>query len=766
MQHEFPGVSGPETSEAVQAALHLVQALPGAVMVFDATQRVVLANDAARALLARPDELSLAGLRADDLVRRMVDLGLFGAGDPEGLHRRAMGADRAQPHRHLSPTADGRWFELTSLPLPGGAWASVITDVTQHRQAEHATRERLRLTDMALRQNPSGIGIYDEHGRLALFNDAYETLLGLPPGAVRAGTPFNVLMDLLTARLPCDPEGRAMLENRRHLDRSRRHQFLRSRADGIAVRSTSQPLGDGGFMVVLEDVTLLRGAEDEARRRAALLDGVLAALPHSVCVYGPDRRLRMVNEACRRLFGDGEVSIGDHLLDTLRRREATGEYMERQDPQEVFCRQFNFNRPPSIRIRSNGTVLTGKTAPLPDGGHISVISDITALHQAEFEAQHRAALLQVMMDNMRHGICLFDREGHVVAVNQLACELTGLSREELAPGARLEDLRRIQLQRGQFGAGEAAEQVFQERTQRIQPKLESYTRTTVDGRIIEVSTDPTPDGGFVRIYADVTAERRAVAEIERARNAAEEASCAKTRFLATMSHELRTPLNAVIGFSEALVDELDPQNVAEFATTILEAGRHLLALIDEVLAVAQAGTGNASVEMRPLYLPCVLESTLRLMRPAAENAGVALVLEPLPELPRTPADERRLRQILLNLLANAVKFTPTGGSVTLAAGMPEPGVVEITVTDTGIGIAPEQVERAFEPFVQLETSHARRFGGSGLGLYLARTLAQSMNARLDLTSERGRGTMARLRLGAPGTGAGPALLRGAAAGPG
>jgi PAS domain S-box-containing protein len=764
MQHPFPGANRSETSEAAQAALQLVQALPGAVTVFDAAQRVVLANDAARDLLALPDGASMAGLRAGDVIRRMAELGFFGAGDAEDHHGRAMAVDRSQAHRHLSPAADGRWLELASLPLPGGGWASVITDVTQRRQAELATRERLRLTDMALRQNPSGIGIYDQHGRLALFNDAYETLLDLPPGAVRAGMRFDALMDLLAERLPCDPEGRALLNGRRHLDRSRRHQFLRLRTDGLAVRSTSQPLGDGGFMVVLEDVTLLRSAEDEAKRRAALLDAVLAALPHSVCVYGPDRRLRMVNEACRRLFGDGEVSIGDHLLDTLRRREAAGGYMDRQDPQEVFCRQFNFNRPPSIRIRSNGTVLTGKTAPLPDGGHISVISDITALHHAEFEAQHRAALLQVMMDNMRHGICLFDREGRVVAVNQLACELTGLSREELAPGARLEDLRRIQLQRGQFGAGEAAEQVFQERMHRIQPKLESYTRTTVDGRIIEVSTDPTPDGGFVRIYADVTAERRAVAEIERARNAAEEASCAKTRFLATMSHELRTPLNAVIGFSEALVDELDPQNVAEFATTILEAGRHLLALIDEVLAVAQAGADTVPVELRPLYLPCILENTLRLMRPAAESAGVAVVLQPPPDLPRARADERRLRQILLNLLANAVKFTPAGGSVTLAAGMPEPGVLEITVTDTGIGIAPEQVERAFEPFVQLETSHARRFGGSGLGLYLARTLAQSMDASLNLTSERGLGTVARLHLGVAGTGTGPAPVRGA--GPG
>jgi hypothetical protein len=173
----------------------------------------------------------------------------------------------------------------------------------------------------------------------------------------------------------------------------------------------------------------------------------------------------------------------------------------------------------------------------------------------------------------------------------------------------------------------------------------------------------------VRIYSDVTAERRALAEIERARSVAEEANCSKTRFLATMSHELRTPLNAVIGFSEALVDEVDPQNVAEFSRTILEAGRHLLSLIDEVLAVAQASAGALHMELRPLYIPSILEGTLRLMRPAAEAAGVALTLEPLPELLRGRADERRLRQILLNLIANALKFTPARGRVTVSAAM-------------------------------------------------------------------------------------------------
>ncbi|WP_162306217.1 PAS-domain containing protein [Teichococcus vastitatis] len=731
--------------DEAEAALQLLLALPSAALVFDAEHRLVLANGPARALLALPAEDDPRGTPAEDLIRRLAYRGIYGSGDPEAHARTALALDRSQPVRRLVCATDGRWFEIARMPLPDGGWASVVTDVTRHRHTEAAARDRLRLFDTALRHNPSGIAIYDQQHRLVLFNEPYEALLNLPAGTLGPGLPINAVIDLIIENMPLDPETQARLDARRNIDRSQRSQIIGIRSNGITVRATSQPLPDGGFLIGLEDVTPMRQAEDEAKRRAAMLDGILAALPHGVCVYGPDRRLRMVNAAFRRIVGDGTVMLGEHLMDILRRREATGEYAAPEAVEEVFRRQFDFDRPPTTRIRTDGRVLTGKTAPLPDGGHISVVSDVTALHRAEAEAQRRAALLQVMMDNMRHGVCLFDRDNRVVAANTLACRMTGLTREEMAPGAPLRELRRLQFERGQFGRGPEAERIFRTRATNVVPTLETFTRSTAEGRMIEVSTDPTPDGGFVRIYTDVTAERRALAETERARAAAEEASNAKTRFLATMSHELRTPLNAVIGFSEALAAEPGPPHVAEFASSILEAGRHLLGLIDEVLAVAQAGTGALQVETRALFLPSVLQGAVRLMRPTAEAAAIILVLEPLPELPRIRADERRLRQILLNLVANAVKFTPAGGSVRIAAAPVADGV-EVTVSDTGIGMSPEQVERAFEPFVQLETSHARRYGGSGLGLYLARALAQAMEGSLVLDSQRGAGTTARLRL--------------------
>ncbi|WP_159996840.1 PAS-domain containing protein [Roseomonas sp. 18066] len=743
-----PLAPGAEAEDPAVLWLDTLQALPSPVLVIDAAGQLRLINPAMLAVLGLPPTLPLQGRPLAEVIRLLAFRGFYGPGDPEALTALVLAMDRSRLIRRSVRTTEGRWLDITSTPLPGGGWVSHAVETTdQHAEAAEA-EERLRQAREALRLLPVGVGLFDAAHELLLFNEAYEQILALPPGTLRPGLPFRAIVEAILHHQQVDEAGQELFGARISLDRSVRQESLRQRADGCSIRSTSLPVAGGGFLVALEDVTTLRAAENEAMRRAALLDGVLAALPHGVCVYGADQRLAMVNAAYRRLMPESEAEPGELLRDIIRRGLDRAFVPNAADTADIlYRRQFDYGSGPHKRVRRDGIVLSGRTAALPDGGHISVMSDVTALQQAEQAAQQRADLLQAMLDSLRLGVILFDRRHRVVASNALAERMTGLTRDELAPGTHLDRLRDLQYARGEFGRGPEADQIYRTRAVGAVPRLDRFSRTRFDGTVIEVSTDPTPDGGYVRIYADVTEERRGRVELERARAAAEEADMAKGRFLATMSHELRTPLNAVIGFSEALAGEAGPPHVVEFATAILEAGRHLLSLIDELLTVAQTGTGAVPVETRPLFLPSVLEGAIRLMRQQAEVASVTLTLAPIPpDLPRAQAEERRLRQVLINLVSNAVKFTPAGGSVTLQAEALPEGGVEIQVRDTGIGIDAGQVERAFEPFVQLETSHARRYGGSGLGLYLARALAQSMDATLVLDSIRGEGTVARLRL--------------------
>ena len=222
----------------------------------------------------------------------------------------------------------------------------------------------------------------------------------------------------------------------------------------------------------------------------------------------------------------------------------------------------------------------------------------------------------------------------------------------------------------------------------------------------------------------------------------EAASRHKSEFLANMSHELRTPLNAIIGFSEVLDDrmfgELNEKQ-AEYVRVILTSGRHLLSLINDILDLSKVEAGRMELELGTFNLPMALENALTLIRERATRHGLALVLTVDDAIADVVADERKLKQVLLNLLSNAVKFTPEGGRIEVRAA-PANGHVEVAVTDTGVGIAPEDQEAIFEEFRQVGPASAGKREGTGLGLALARKFVELHGGRLWVKSEVGRGS--------------------------
>ncbi|MBB5689242.1 signal transduction histidine kinase [Roseomonas alkaliterrae] len=860
-----------------EAALRAFEALPHAMMVADGQDRLVIANAALWGEAGADPARFPPGTPLRDLMRLLAFRGMLGPGDPAALAEAALAEDRSILQVRHRRSADGaRLSEVTTFPLPGGGFVLCAVDITALNRAEATARSRAALLERVLNAQRSGIALFDAERRLVLHNASYRRHSGAT-AELLAGRP--ALGDILEG-LERAGEFHA-LRDRGHLravlaaDRSRPRQSERERADGTVVRFTSTPSPDGGFLLETEDVTDLRRAEAEARRRAAILDGVLEALPHGICVWGPDRRVALFNDAYLRLMEGAPLQVGDTLEEVIRRRAEAGEYGP-GEAAAVYAREMarDLSVPQERRRRrANGTALDVRTAPLPDGGHVSVVTDVTALWKAEeearrramlletalasmrhgftlydaasrvvvanalaerlgglspgalapgrrfeevvreqvasgalgsgeeaeaiaaaaialdrtrphrmrrrteegqvleiasdptpdggfvvthvdvtalaaaeAEAQARAGILRVMLDNTRHGICLFDATGHIVAVNALAARMCGLAPEQMAPGRHLLDVRDEQIAAGEFGDPAAAARFVGARSEEPWRGPDRYTRRRPDGTMLEITTDPTPDGGFVRTYTDVTEDRRIRDELERARAAAGAASEAKSRFLATMSHELRTPLSAVIGFAEAILAETEPGRVATYAGEVRDAGRHLLALIEDILEVARAGGPEAGAGETLLDPAALVASLAAAHGEAAKAAGIAFEATAAPALPPLRSDERRLRRILRALLDNALKFTPAGGTVRLAAAADQAGGLVFTVSDTGIGMAGEDIPRAFEPFTQLDGSRARRYAGSGLGLHLARLLAQAIRADLALESAPGRGTIATLRL--------------------
>jgi signal transduction histidine kinase len=259
-------------------------------------------------------------------------------------------------------------------------------------------------------------------------------------------------------------------------------------------------------------------------------------------------------------------------------------------------------------------------------------------------------------------------------------------------------------------------------------------------------------GLFLAMAIDLARLRRMRALLERrnrqlseANRMAEDAVAAKSRFLANMSHELRTPLNAIIGFADllksGLYGHLNPRQ-ADYAQHIHASGNHLLELINDVLDISRLDLEAYALDPERLDLGETIAAGLRTLSVAAEDKGVSLSADLPRAVPQIVADERALKQVLLNLLSNAVKFTPKGGAVRVAAGLREDGALALTVSDTGIGIAPEDLPRLFRPFQQAENARRQNPQGTGLGLVISRRLMEKHGGTLDLESELGKGTRA------------------------
>ena len=283
-------------------------------------------------------------------------------------------------------------------------------------------------------------------------------------------------------------------------------------------------------------------------------------------------------------------------------------------------------------------------------------------------------------------------------------------------------------------------------------------RTVIDGNLghaIPFGDRPDEIGQFARTlqrFRDGAVEKQELqAELLRnqvAKEIAETANRVKSEFLATMSHELRTPLNAIIGFSEVIKSQSCGPGLPryrEYAADIHNAGRHLLSVINDILDFTKAEAGKLELRTEQVDLTDVIEETVCIVRQLAVDRGLRLHVD-IDPLPLMILDRLRLKQVILNLLSNALKFTNSGGSVWIEARRNAEGCVVVCVRDTGIGIPPDMISLVFEPFRQIDSALARKYEGTGLGLSLVKTLVELHGGAVTIESRPEHGTAVSIAL--------------------
>ena len=379
--------------------------------------------------------------------------------------------------------------------------------------------------------------------------------------------------------------------------------------------------------------------------------------------------------------------------------------------------------------------------------------------RAEADAQRAQARLGEAIEAVSEGFALYDVDDRLVISNSRFREMYGGVGLEIKPGTPYEDILRAAAKAGFIpAASDRPDAWIAERLDRHRNPKGAFEQQRDRGVWLKISERRTADGGIVGVFTDITELKdrelqlgQLVDRLADARDAAMEATVAKSRFLANMSHELRTPLNAIIGITEMLMEDAEDtadQSTREPLDRIARAGKHLLRLINEVLDLSKIEAGKLEINYEPVALASLVRDVMGEAEPLAAKNGNRLVVECPTDIGTVRSDPTRLRQIMLNLLSNACKFTERGNvSLLVGRGQSDRGDwISIRVIDTGIGMTSEQLGRLFQEFSQADSSTTRKYGGTGLGLAITDRLCRLMGGTIEVESKQGVGTTFSVRL--------------------
>ena len=604
---------------------------------------------------------------------------------------------------------------------------------------------------------------------------AVPVVLLLPLLAGFAGLPAMLVLALAAAGLPLLWQRWPMLARRGHLALSGFVPalallplvFLQS-AGGALTTLLAAALYPGALFAmarlleepepVSEDMPQAATNGAEELKAAPLISRTIADLPEGVAVFDIADRLVACNATYRRHnAGVADLlQIGARYADLV--RAAILRDSRHPDPEAEIATQLTRHRQLPWRVElpgPNGTTLLLIESKTADGGTLRLMTDVTAIKGRELrltELAQRNDVLATAVSAVTSGIVICDATspGHPVTfANQAFSRITGYTVEEIIG----QNCRVLQ---GRDTDPEALDKLRRSLSQQraVNVTLRNYRK---DGRTFwnELSISPVADDSgrivqFVGIMSDVTQRIRGEESLREAKNQAEFANRSKSEFLANVSHELRTPLNAIIGFSDVmkmeLLGPLGTPRYQDYAKDILDSGKMLLTLIEDILDLSKIEAGKMELHPEPVSVAEVFDVAVTLMRERAKNGGVALRVEVEPSLPPLLVDLRAMKQIVVNLASNAVKFTPRDGEVHLHARRLGPERAEIVVKDTGIGIAEKDLAEVLKPFVQVDGAHQRRQSGTGLGLPIVKSLTDLSGGAFRMESAPGEGTTVTIHL--------------------
>lgn len=660
------------------------------------------------------------------------------------------------------PSGESLWLLCRSTPQTrnGESFISgVVLDVTERRNAERRLREERDRFEMLFESLPTPVvrcTLEEDGPQIADANGAFEEVFGLEVDNVQ-GQDVNDLL-LASEDLPAAPQPPDTALNRRLLEEDAMQAEVRRAAAGgprdfqLQAAGRTRANGPSELYAIYTDITEKKQYERELEKLTTRLQLALEATDTGFWEWDLETDTIFWDEACETLFGYApgtfpgtRTAFADRVhpedLSTIEQQ------MERAvDTGERYQADFRVQLPDGSErwIQSRGVVDYDETDT--PRRMLGIQTDITARKKRECELRRKERRYQAIFKDPNILAGLLRSDGTLLDVNDTAMEYIDASRDAVEGrrfwdtpwwGSEMRTTIREKVERAANG------RYVQFEADHTMP---NGTTRAVTGVIRPVSTESGEVVSLVASARDITKRKRRARELLAAKEEAEEANRIKSAFLANMSHEIRTPLTSIIGFAEAIGDEVGADAdgpVRRFAGLVEDSGRHLLNTLNAVLNLSKLEAGEMKMTLEPVSLKAQAESMADQLRPQADDANLTLHLDTDPA--PAQADPGGLQVAVRNLLSNAIKYTDAGGAVWVRTRMVD-GTPVLEVEDNGIGMNPEQVPTLFAPFRQASEGTSREYEGTGLGLAVTQRMIAEMDGTIDVDTKLGEGTCFTVRL--------------------
>jgi len=744
--------------EANQSVLgSILENVPQGVIAFSPEGRVTVWNRHYQRIFGLADELMKSDQDARVLVRDFAARGGYGDGDVDDITDKRMALIMSgESFRSEVEFASKAVYDAIISPIPGGGGVITYTDITERKRQEALIqRSRDQLTQILNLSSAACtiIGLdgcieFANHRSIAMTGYPVEELIGMNGSAFYADKTeaAEVTKDLR--------ENGSIHEKEIHL---KRH-------DGsvieVLLTIARAEFEDGAkFISWGYDISQLRSlgrelndARQELQRQFDIVQLVLDNIDQGVVLRDKDLNFRLFNDKFLDLFGlpKDRFKTGSNYREAIRYFVERGDY-EESDVERIIEERVRSTleldaerlaRSRELSRNASGRVLEERANPIRDDSYVITYTDISERKEAQEEIERGHQLLDQIFEATPIPLAVIRWEdGRYLKVNPAATELFGLSQEEML-NTNATELYEDPSERERY----LAELERQGSARSIEVRLRDVAAGEVrDCLLSSFAVTYGAEQASVAAAVDITDRKRMETALVEAREAAEAAAQAKTEFLATMSHEIRTPMNGVMTMAQLLDETRLSSDQREMTTTIRQSAEALVTIINDILDFSKIEAGKLAIETVTFDPIDQIESVADLIAPRAEAASLLLLVNVEDTIPRAlRGDPTRLRQILLNLAGNAVKFTEMGSITLRVAVVENAGArqrLRFSIEDTGIGMDEEQVANLFQAFVQAESSTARRFGGTGLGLAISKQLVELMGGEIGVTSTAGEGSL-------------------------